>query len=244
MATVAEPRHDDQRVTRYEKLIATRRDRADCAAQSAHVSKIIRAELGKRRKTVLTIERISTCIGWAIKDLNLWPPGCRAGAPMKNRSWHYQDRDFSREIGQSSEALWPRTVGAMVALPWIRGGKTPKRHRIGCHQSNLTDWQKPYCKRLIRSFRRECCNPVIVLNEHHERRLLRSYRDYSLNALLQLSHNRNTPIEREIEPIYMGRVKPIPQRRTASSLPPGRLSNDFAEVTHKFKAPGPCGNRD
>ena len=36
-------------------------------------------------------------------------------------------------------------------------------------------WQDPYVERLIGSIRRECLDRVIVLNEQHLRRMLRSY---------------------------------------------------------------------
>jgi putative transposase len=36
-------------------------------------------------------------------------------------------------------------------------------------------WQNPYAERLIGSIRRECLNHVIVLGEHHLRRLLTAY---------------------------------------------------------------------
>ncbi len=39
-------------------------------------------------------------------------------------------------------------------------------------------WQNPYCERAISSIRRECLDNVIVLNEAHLRRLLRSYVNY------------------------------------------------------------------
>ena len=39
-------------------------------------------------------------------------------------------------------------------------------------------WQHPYCERVIGSIRRECLDHVIVLNEQHLHRVLRSYVDY------------------------------------------------------------------
>lgn len=72
-------------------------------------------------------------------------------------------------------------------------------------------WQNPYCERLIGSIRRECLNHVIVINERHLRRILRSYSEYYLNSRPHLSLDRNAPIEREIEPPSRGRVIAIPQ---------------------------------
>ena len=72
-------------------------------------------------------------------------------------------------------------------------------------------WQSPYVERLIGSIRRECVDHVIVLNERHLQRILRSYFDYYLNARTHLSLERNSPIEREVEPPCPGRVIAVPQ---------------------------------
>jgi len=72
-------------------------------------------------------------------------------------------------------------------------------------------WQNPYCERLVGSIRRECLDHVIVLNERHLRRILRSYFDYYLNARTHLSLERNSPIEREVEPPCRGRIVAVPQ---------------------------------
>ena len=72
-------------------------------------------------------------------------------------------------------------------------------------------WQNPYCERLIGSIRRECLDHVIVLNERHLRRILRSYFDYYLNSRTHISLNRNSPVAREVEPPSVGRVVAIPQ---------------------------------
>ncbi|MBI3833681.1 MAG: transposase [Planctomycetes bacterium] len=72
-------------------------------------------------------------------------------------------------------------------------------------------WQNSYCERLVGSIRRECLNHVIVLNERHLTRILRSYFDYYLNARTHLALERNAPIERKVEPLCTGRVVAIPQ---------------------------------
>lgn len=71
--------------------------------------------------------------------------------------------------------------------------------------------QNPYAGRLIGTIRRECLDHVIVLNERHLRRILRSYFEYYLRSRTHLSLNRNAPIGREIEPPSRGRVLSIPQ---------------------------------
>ena len=72
-------------------------------------------------------------------------------------------------------------------------------------------WQNPYAERLIGSIRRECLNHVIVLNERHLRRILRSYFAYYHESRTHLSLNRNSPVERQIEPPHRGRVVAVPQ---------------------------------
>jgi transposase InsO family protein len=72
-------------------------------------------------------------------------------------------------------------------------------------------WQNPFVERLIGSIRRECLHHVIVLNERHLKRVLRSYFDYYLNSRTHLSLNRNAPIRREVEPPSEGRIVAIPE---------------------------------
>lgn len=72
-------------------------------------------------------------------------------------------------------------------------------------------WQNPYVERLIGSVRRECLDHVIVINEQHLRRILRSYFEYYHGSRTHLSLERNSPIAREIEPPERGRVIAIPQ---------------------------------
>ena len=72
-------------------------------------------------------------------------------------------------------------------------------------------WQNPYCERLVGSIRRECLDHIIVLNERHLMRILRSYFVYYHDSRTHLSLNRNSPVEREVEPPERGRVVAIPQ---------------------------------
>ncbi len=72
-------------------------------------------------------------------------------------------------------------------------------------------WQNPYAERLIGSIRRECLDHVIVLDERHLHRILRSYLDYYTRSRTHLSLDRNAPIERDVEPPCHGRVVSIPQ---------------------------------
>ena len=72
-------------------------------------------------------------------------------------------------------------------------------------------WQNPYCERVIGSIRRECLDHVIVLNEAHLRRILKSYFAYYHKVRAHLSLDRNSPIPRDVELPECGMVVSIPQ---------------------------------
>ncbi len=72
-------------------------------------------------------------------------------------------------------------------------------------------WQNPYCERLIGSIRRECLDHVLVLNEQHLRRVLRSYVNYYHDARTHRSLDNNCPVPRAVEPPEMGHVIAFPQ---------------------------------
>lgn len=72
-------------------------------------------------------------------------------------------------------------------------------------------FQNPYAERVIGSIRRECLDHLIVLNEDHLRRILRSYFNYYHDSRPHQSLERNSPIPREIEPPSQGKIIAIPQ---------------------------------
>ena len=71
-------------------------------------------------------------------------------------------------------------------------------------------WQSPFVERFIGSVRRECLNHVIVLNERHLRRLLKSYFAYYHEARTHLSLAKQCPVPRSIEEPDRGKVVAIP----------------------------------
>ena len=71
-------------------------------------------------------------------------------------------------------------------------------------------WQSPYVERLIGSIRRERLNHLIVLNERHLRRILRSYFTYYHDARTHLSLAKQCPMPRSIEPPNIGRIVSLP----------------------------------
>jgi transposase InsO family protein len=72
-------------------------------------------------------------------------------------------------------------------------------------------WQNPFAERVIGSIRRECLDLVIVLNERHLRRLLRTYLAYYNTARPHQRLGNDSPRGREVQPVASGRVVTIPE---------------------------------
>ena len=77
-------------------------------------------------------------------------------------------------------------------------------------------WQNPYAERLIGSIRRECLDHVIVLNEQHLRRVLRTYLGYYHRTRCHLALARDAPL---VAPSKgPSRAQSSPSRRSADSI--------------------------
>lgn len=74
-------------------------------------------------------------------------------------------------------------------------------------------WQNPYVERLIGPIRRECLDHVIVLNEQHLRRVLRSYLEYYHRSRCHLSLEGDAPEPRAVQGPELGRVIELPEVR-------------------------------
>jgi len=68
-------------------------------------------------------------------------------------------------------------------------------------------WQNGYCERVVGTLKRECLNHVIVLNENHARRILKSYLTYYHDARTHLGLAKDTPDGRAVEPPELGAVQ-------------------------------------
>jgi len=99
-----------------------------------------------------------------------------------------------------------------------------------------TPWQNPYCKRLVDSIRRECLDHIIVPNERHLMRILRSYFDYELNVQPHLSLNRNAPIERELEGPGPVKHRWNPARSIRSTPPSKSIRAAYGRTTGGIRA--------
>jgi putative transposase len=72
-------------------------------------------------------------------------------------------------------------------------------------------WQNPYCERLIGSIRRDALDHVMVLNEQHLRRMMRTYIDYYHEWRTHLSLEMDAPESRAAQPPELGRVTKQPE---------------------------------
>lgn len=59
--------------------------------------------------------------------------------------------------------------------------------------SYRSPWQNCFCERVIGSIRRECLNHVIILGDHHLRKMMSKYVDYYNNYRLHLSLDVDFP---------------------------------------------------
>ncbi|MDH3600908.1 MAG: transposase [Candidatus Tectomicrobia bacterium] len=72
-------------------------------------------------------------------------------------------------------------------------------------------WQSPYVERVIGSIRRDALDHVIVLNEPHLRRVLRSYMEYYHTWRVHRSLNMDAPEPRPVQPPELGPVRKLPE---------------------------------
>jgi putative transposase len=69
-------------------------------------------------------------------------------------------------------------------------------------------WQNPYVERVIGSIRRECLDHVIVFNERHLRRILRTYVAYYQRSRTHLALGKDAPVARAVQPTGRIEVRP------------------------------------
>src|SRR5579859_1185982 len=70
-------------------------------------------------------------------------------------------------------------------------------------------WQNAFVERLIGSIRRECLDHVVVLNQRHLHRILKSYLTYYHRSRTHLALEKDAPEPREV--MREGRIIAIPQ---------------------------------
>ena len=86
-------------------------------------------------------------------------------------------------------------------------------HSLGIEEvlaAPRSPWQNPSVERLIGSIRRDCLDHVIVLNERHLKRLLRSYFSYDHATRTHLALDKQSPEPRQVESPDSGKVIAFP----------------------------------
>jgi len=140
---------------------------------------------------------------------------------------HDRRRILSINVSSSPSAAW--TANQIVqAFPWESAPRYLLRDRDGIYGAvfrnrvrNLgikevviarrSPWQNPYAERVIGTLRRELLDHVIVMNERHLRRLLRTYvTEYYHPCRTHLSLGKDAPEPRAVEPPEIGKVVELP----------------------------------
>jgi putative transposase len=140
---------------------------------------------------------------------------------------HDRRRILSINVTSNPSAAW--TANHIVqAFPWESAPRYLLRDRDGIYGAvfrnrvkNLgikevltaarSPWQSPYVERVIGTLRRELVDHVIVMNERHLRRLLRTYvSEYYHPCRTHLSLGKDAPESRPVEPAETGKVVELP----------------------------------
>jgi hypothetical protein len=140
---------------------------------------------------------------------------------------HDRRRILSVNVTSSPSATWAANQ-IVQAFPWETAPRYLLRDRDRIYgtlfQHRVRDlgiqevvvawsspWQNPYAERVIGTPRRELLDHVIVMNERHLRRLLRTYMsEYYHNSRTHLSLDKDSPEPRAVEPPEMGEVVELP----------------------------------
>jgi transposase InsO family protein len=140
---------------------------------------------------------------------------------------HDRRRFFHFNVTEHPSAEW--TGRQLVeAFPWDTVPRYLIRDRDGIYGRDFTrrvnalgikqvltaphsPWQNPYVERAIGSIRRECLDHVVVFNEKHLRKVLRSYLRYYHASRTHLALGKDSPDSRPVEPPARGRVFASPE---------------------------------
>jgi putative transposase len=154
------------------------------------------------------------------------------GAPVNNLFVfvvlaHDRRRIVGINVTSSPPASWAANQIVQV-FPWETAPRYLLRDRDGiygaCFQGRMQNlgikevriaprspWQSPFVERVIGTLRRELLDHVVVLNEQHLRRLLRTFVEECYHRCrTHLSLAKDSPDPRRIEPPSMGNVVEIP----------------------------------
>jgi transposase InsO family protein len=139
---------------------------------------------------------------------------------------HSRRKVLHFNVTANPTALW--TAQQIVeAFPWDRAPRYLLRDRDSIYGAAFQDrvghidieevkiapqspWQNPYCERVIGSIRRDALDQVIVLNERHPRRVLRTYVDYYHHWRTHLALEMDAPESRAVQAPELGPVRKRP----------------------------------
>ena len=79
-----------------------------------------------------------------------------------------------------------------------------------CPVAPRSHWQNPYVERVIGSIRRECLDHIVILDERHLKRILRSYFDYYHQWRPHRSLEMDSPDGRPVHSHEMGEIFEFP----------------------------------
>lgn len=140
---------------------------------------------------------------------------------------HHRRRIVHFNVTEHPTAQW--TAQQIIdAFPWDTAPKYLPRDRDGIYGSQFqrrvqsmgieevlsaprSPWRNPYAERLIGSIRRDCLDHVIVLNDHHLKRILTSYFNYYHRWRTHLSLGMDSPESRPVHSPALGRVVAFPE---------------------------------
>ena len=139
---------------------------------------------------------------------------------------HHRRRVVHLNVTEHPTAQW--TAQQIVeAFPWDTAPKYLLRDRDAIYGSEFkrrvrgmgieevltaphSPWQNPYVERIIGSIRRDCLDHVVVLNERHLKRILRSF-SYYHRWRTHLSLDMDSPESRPMQSPVLGKVVPFPE---------------------------------
>ena len=115
-----------------------------------------------------------------------------------------------------------RTTSSAIATEFYGSVVTRRLRAMGIRDkptAPASPWQNGFAEGLIGSIRRECVDHIIVLDEMHLRRVLKSYADYYNSLRTHRSLNKDTPVSRPVQRTGVISSRPHPGR-TSSPLRP------------------------
>ena len=161
----------------------------------------------------LMVFQPDTLVRWHRKGFRLywrWK-SCRGrdGRPIIKKEVRELIRTMSRDnVGWSAPRYLLRDRDSIYSDVFRRRVKS--LGIVGVLTAPRSPWQSPYVERLIGSIRRECLNHVIVLNECHLRRRLRSYFTYYHDARTHFGLVKQCPKPSLVETPDQGKVIAFP----------------------------------